>query len=427
MFEQSEKNKNSRLPFGFRDIFPLESSGRDIIRKIIGNEFKSWGYEEIKTPVMEYTENISIGVGKDWKNKLINFLDIDGSLISLRADMTIPIARLAGMRLREEQLPARFCYFSDVFRQAGNQVESKRSFSQAGLEFLGSCMRMEADAEIMMILIRSLNSLGLKDFRMVVGHIGFINGLLDWLGLDEGKRTKFKKNIVDKDFVRIEEKLKGLDRNKTRTFMGLIQPENDLRKISKIVTDIDKKSVSSVYNYIKGLYRILDEQDIGKYLIFDFSVISDFDYYTGILFEVFCKEITGIIGSGGRYDNLIKRFGSDIPSTGFALDIDILLGALGDKALIDDLKIMVVPIGKGKAINSLTGFADSIRDKGVNVEILYDNVKNIVVLAIERNCRFVAEIPSDMSEIKVTDTKNGESQVMDDKTFLEEIKKWKKN
>ena len=122
MFEQTGINRNIRLPFGLRDIFPVESSERNAIKRIIGKEFKSWGYGEVKTPVMEYTENISIGVGSDWKDKLINFIDIDSNLISLRADMTIPIARLAGMRLKKNQLPARFCYFSDVFRQAGSQA-----------------------------------------------------------------------------------------------------------------------------------------------------------------------------------------------------------------------------------------------------------------------------------------------------------------
>ncbi len=116
MFEMEKENNNLRLPSGFRDIFPVESGERNKIKKIIDSEFRSWGYGEVKTPVMEYTENISIGVGGDWKDKLINFIDMDGSLISLRADMTIPIARLAGMRVREDQLPARFCYFSDVFR-----------------------------------------------------------------------------------------------------------------------------------------------------------------------------------------------------------------------------------------------------------------------------------------------------------------------
>ncbi|MCD4669660.1 MAG: ATP phosphoribosyltransferase regulatory subunit, partial [Actinomycetia bacterium] len=196
-----EENNNLRLPSGFRDIFPVESSERNEIKKIIDREFKSWGYGEVRTPVMEYTDNISIGVGRDWKNKLINFIDMDGSFISLRADMTIPIARLAGMRVREDQLPVRFCYFSDVFRQAGGRAGNKRAYSQAGLEFLGSRKRLNADLEVLMILIRILRALGLNDFRIGQGHTGFISGLFDWLRLDGAGRERLKKYIVNKDFV----------------------------------------------------------------------------------------------------------------------------------------------------------------------------------------------------------------------------------
>ncbi|MFO7929182.1 MAG: ATP phosphoribosyltransferase regulatory subunit, partial [Candidatus Humimicrobiaceae bacterium] len=118
MFEAKNDNLVIKLPYGFRDIFPIESGERKIIQGLIGKEFRQWGYGEVNTPVVEFTKNISAGVGEKWSNKLINFLDIDGSLVSLRTDMTIPIARLAGMRIKKSQLPARFCYFANSFRQS---------------------------------------------------------------------------------------------------------------------------------------------------------------------------------------------------------------------------------------------------------------------------------------------------------------------
>ena len=169
MFE-SKENTNVRLPFGLRDIFPFESNERNAIKRIINRQFRRWGYGEVKTPVMEYTENISIGVGKDWKDKLINFIDADGSLVSLRADMTIPIARLAGMRIKKGQLPARFCYFSDVFRQSGTQIGDKRVYSQAGLEFIGSKNQIKADAEVLIVLIRIMRDLGLSEDTLLAGQ-----------------------------------------------------------------------------------------------------------------------------------------------------------------------------------------------------------------------------------------------------------------
>ncbi|MHB1346180.1 MAG: ATP phosphoribosyltransferase regulatory subunit, partial [Candidatus Humimicrobiaceae bacterium] len=104
MFEDN-KNLNEKLPSGFRDIFPVEAEERNNIRGAIKKEFEFWGYGEVKTPVVEFTKNISAGVGKNWKSKLISFFDFDGSLVSLRTDMTVPIARFTGMRIKKEQLP----------------------------------------------------------------------------------------------------------------------------------------------------------------------------------------------------------------------------------------------------------------------------------------------------------------------------------
>ena len=424
MFKTKEKNNNLRLPAGFRDIFPLESSERNEIKKIIGHKFKSWGYGEVKTPVMEYTENISIGVGSDWKNKLINFIDIDGSLISLRADMTIPIARLAGMRIKEDQLPVRFCYFCDAFRQIGSQIGNKRVYSQAGLEFLGSRKRLDADLEVMTVLIRVLIALGLDDFRIGQGHIGFVNGLFDWLKLDDGGRKKLKNYIVNKDFVKIEDFLKKIDKKKVKIFMELMHPENDIKKISKIVSGIGEESVFSVFDYLNELYLRLEEQDYGKYLIFDFSIIRDFDYYTGLLFEVYSREITEIIGSGGRYDGLIRKFGTDIPATGFALDIDILHGALGDSDLINEKKIMLSYPAELSTAAGLIKLADRIRDLNIYVEILFDDVVDSREFAFSKNCRFLAEASADLANIKLIDLESGSSSLKSIDLFLKELKKW---
>jgi ATP phosphoribosyltransferase regulatory subunit len=427
MFGKAEKISKIRLPFGSRDIFPVESSQRNAIRKLIRKEFKSWGYGEVKTPVMEYTENISIGVGSDWKDKLINFIDIDGNLISLRADMTIPIARLAGMRLKKNQLPARFYYFSDVFRQAGSQAGNKRVFSQAGLEFLGSGSRMEADAEIMIILIRILKDLGLEDFRVVIGHIGFINGLFDWLGLDDEKRSSLKKYIIEKDFVLIEELLKECDKSKAEVFKGLIQPGNELEKISGIVSDMGEKKVSEAFEYLKGIYKILEGQELDRYLVFDFSIIRDFDYYTGLLFEVYCRGISDMIGSGGRYDDLIKKFGNDIPATGFALDIDILHGALGDKDLSDRVKILLNCPGSCGNMSTFMELADSIRKKGIDTEILLDEIDETLMLAREKDCSFLVDVLDDLSSFRITDTESKKAKTLDKTGLWEEIDIWIKD
>jgi len=426
MFE-SKENTNVRLPFGLRDIFPFESNERNAIKRIISNQFQRWGYGEVKTPVMEYTENISIGVGKDWKDKLINFIDADGSLISLRADMTIPIARLAGMRIKKGQVPARFCYFSDVFRQSGTQIGDKRVCSQAGLEFIGSKNQIKADAEVLIILLRIIRDLGLSEFKLGLGHIGFIDGLSDWFGLDKIHKERLKKKIVLKDFVGIENDLNAIDKKKTGLFMDLLQPENNIEKISDAVKKIDTKSVSDVFKYLKELTAILEEQDCSECILFDFSIIRDFDYYTGLLFEVYSPKITEIIGSGGRYDGLIRKFGLDVPATGFAIDIDLVHSALGDSDLVKDFKVLLAAGECGCSLKDAIGFADSLRKKKINVEILFDAVDDEERTAREKNCKILVKPLKDFLEFDLIDLESGRSGRYDLKTFMEELKGWKKN
>jgi len=426
MFGKSDKKSRIKLPFGLRDIFPTESVERNGIKALVKKEFSSWGYGEVKTPVIEYTENISIGVGSGWKEKLINFIDIDGSLLSMRSDMTIPIARLAGMRLKGEQLPARFCYFADVYRQTGTQAGNKRMLSQAGLEFLGSNKKMEADAEVMVIMIRVLKNLGLVDFKMSVGHMGFINGLFDWLGLDEKVRDDFKKYMVEKDFVKIGNILQGYDSDKAAVFTKLMQPEKNLDKISRVVSEMDDEGVSSAFKYLTNLYLLLKDQGLDGYIVFDLSIIRDFDYYTGLLFEVYCSSTSDMIGTGGRYDDLVKKFGKDIPATGFALDIDTVHDAMGEKYFTCSPKIMLKYLGDGDAAGIMR-LADSIRKKDTDVELMLDTAEDTVMLAGERGCSYLVETSQDFSEFRITDIKSGKSKNLENSAFLEEIKKWKKN
>jgi len=194
MFKDNNEKLILRLPFGFRDIFPVEARERKDIEEAIRREFVSWGYGEVKTPIVEYTENISSGTGKNWKDKLISFFDIDGNLISMRADMTIPVARLAGMRVKPGQLPARFYYFANSFRQSPVQKGCKRVLNQAGLEFIGQGT-VYSDMEVLLILINILKRLSIKDFKVCLGHVMFIEGVCDWFKLNKSQAGKLKKTL----------------------------------------------------------------------------------------------------------------------------------------------------------------------------------------------------------------------------------------
>lgn len=424
MFLPEDKSTIMKLPSGFRDIFPFEACERSAIRETISGIFKSWGYGEVKTPAFEYTSNISIGVGREWRNKLINFFDMDGSLVSLRADMTIPIARLTGMRIKKEQLPVRFYYFSDAFRQALMQKGIKRAYNQAGLELIGSTNKVLADVEVLIILIRIMEKLGLGDFRIGIGHVDLIEGLCCWMNLDNRQKEMLKTELVRKNFVGIGELLYRIDRKKSNMFLDLIQPEQDMRTMSSLIGKIKSPGVNESYEYLVNVMNMLDKFGYGKYLIFDFSIIRDFDYYTGLLFEVYNPGINEIMGSGGRYDRLIKKFGLDVPATGFALDTDLLHTALEN--IETGGRPLAILAGFGEEnFEEAVSIADRLRDSEVSVELMPGRLKNIRKLAEEKGAEFIIEKTGEPGKARITDIRSGSVRKVSPGTFIEGLAGWK--
>lgn len=422
MFENKKDNRVFKLPFGLRDIFPFESRERNNIKIIMEREFKLWGYGEVKTPAIEYTKNISIGVGKNWENKLINFFDVDGSPVSLRTDMTIPIARLTGMRIKKSQLPVRFCYFADSFRQSDIQKGVRRVYNQAGLEFIGSSNAVMSEIEILVILINILNGLNIRDYKIGLGHVEFIEGLCDWFKLNPGDREYIRRTVAIKNFVALENFLNKKNKDKAEIFVKLIQPESDIEKISSLISKIKEQKVIKSFNYLKRIYDILEKLDCGGYLITDFSIIRDFDYYTGLLFEVYCPNVTDILGSGGRYDGLIKKFGLDIPATGFALDIDLAHKAIEKMDLRERLKILLK--GRDNKNNvELIRIAHKLRDSDIIVELSFEDISHLEDFARGKDCDLLVEVEPDLKNIKITDLNKNTKKVKKTSEFLKEFKK----
>jgi ATP phosphoribosyltransferase regulatory subunit len=420
MFGDKKDNKIVKLPYGLRDIFPSESEERNNIKGLISDEFKKWGYGEVKTPVIEYTKNISIGVGKDWKDKLINFFDIDGSLVSLRSDMTIPIARLAGMRIKREQLPVRFCYFADSFRQSEIQKGIRRVYNQAGLEFIGSSNSVMSDTEILIILINILNGVDIQEYRIGLGHVEFIEGLCDWFKYGLKEREYVRKMIFTKNFVELEDFLNKKSKDKTDLFMKLMQPESDIKKISKLVSGLNEPKVIKSLGYLKKIYGNLSELGYQESLITDISIIRDFSYYTGLLFEVYCPGVTSILGSGGRYDRLIKEFGLNVPATGFALDIDLAHKAATKAKKKESFRILLNCASDKKSIE-LVKMACRLRCSDVIVELCFEKISNLKTFAKEKKIDLVVEVEKDFKKARVTDISRNIETVKKIKDLIKEF------
>jgi ATP phosphoribosyltransferase regulatory subunit len=406
MFEEKEENLIGKLPFGFRDIFPTEAQEREVIKETIKQEFSLWGYGEVKTPVLEFTKNISAGVGKNWKDKLVSFFDIDGSLVSLRADMTIPIARLTGMRIKSEQLPARFFHFANSFRQSGLSKGKPRVVSQAGLELIGSS-GFVSDIEVLAILINILKKLKIDNFKIGLGHIKIMEGLCGWLNLDPRATEFVKNNLISNNFVEIGKLVSKKDSKKAELFMELLKPQKDLGKISGLLSDVSDKKVTENFSYLKKVYEVLKELELNDYILLDLSIIRDFEYYSGLLFEVYCPRTINLLGSGGRYDGLIKKFGLDVPATGFALDVDLLHESMGQSKLYSfKSEERTIVYGSAQDCLKLIQFASEIKSKGIVVELIFGSEKNLDSIAAGRKCSYIYTLEPGTNNFKLYEFKD---------------------
>ena len=311
--------KKLHTPEGVRDYTPEEMETRAHIENGVADLFRSFGYREVKTPTFEYAE-VFENKGSVSDKNIYKFVDRDGSVISLRPDMTPAIARLAATCYTDADMPLRLCYFENMFRSnAGNQGK-QREFRQAGAELIGAS-GICYDAEILVLACESLLKAGIEDFEICVGHSRLIPALLN--GVENCEEITAA--LADKNYVLASELIKDADvsENVKTVIYRLPQLIGDLSETEEAEKLLEGTNAKEYITYLKDIYTLLG--DHGKYISFDLSVIGSMDYYTGIVFRGYVRGIGFSVIDGGRYDNLLSQFGMDKPAVGFALKVSDLM------------------------------------------------------------------------------------------------------
>ncbi|HZK49539.1 MAG TPA: ATP phosphoribosyltransferase regulatory subunit, partial [Thermoleophilia bacterium] len=188
-----------RTPPGTKDVLPTEAAELRLIEDAVRTVFHEFGYGEVITPALEYEEVLALSEEKAFLTGF-RLLDESGKVLILRPDLTTPIARLVGSRLRAGETPHRVFSISDVFRRNNPQRGEENEFRQAGVEFLGSSLP-QADAEVLAVACRALERAGLEDFRVGVGQVRFFQALLDAVTDDPALKVRLTTALVDKDMV----------------------------------------------------------------------------------------------------------------------------------------------------------------------------------------------------------------------------------
>lgn len=355
-------------PDGVRDIYNGECEERLILRDKIHRVFKLYGYSDIQTPSFEFFDVYNRERGSVSSKNMYKFFDRDNNTIVLRPDMTPSIARCVAKYFESEQNPVRLCYIGNNFINNSSYQGRLMETTQAGCELIGDSSSA-ADAEMIAALIESILSTGLTEFQVEVGHVGFFSGITAEAGLTGDSIAELKEIIRNKNLFSIEALLtrENIDEKYNDIFYRLPQMFGDVNILSQAASMTKNETALSAISHLEEVYDILKDYGYEKYVSFDLGVLSELDYYTGVIFKAYTFDVGEPIANGGRYDNLIGQFGKDKASIGFCITIDLL-----HLAIIRQ-KIVVVKPTKNRLIvydesnlKEAVRLAGKLRKEGIN-------------------------------------------------------------
>ena len=395
-------------PEGVKDYLPLECALKKKIEDSVAGVFNNYGYLPVTSPTFEYND-VFCGMGGVKDNRVFKFLDKDGSLLVLRPDMTPAIARIAATAYSKKDLPIKFYYIEGMFRTNENYQGKLREFTQAGIEFLG-INSIEADAEVVSVAINSLLEVGISNFKIDLGHALFLKGVIEESNVSDDIAAEIQKNIIKKNYVAVSELAENIVSDDIKyTLQELPLLIGDLSVLDNVKNRVSNTKSIEAINYLTELYSILSEMGFEKYISFDLGVIGSMDYYTGLIFRGYTKGLGASILDGGRYDNMVEQFGTNMPAVGFALKVNELMKTM-DLSEVDSNKYLIV-YDKADRINAFKT-ADILRKNNISAEcsFLGENIDINREYALNKNINNI--LKTDNNKLTLLNLKdNSESDV----------------
>ncbi len=313
------------IPSGTRDVLPDEMREMRAITEALRAVFERAGYGEVYTPALEYEAVLARADRAEAPPTppAYRLFDESGALLVLRSDMTVPIARVVATRYPHVSPPLRFCYLAHCYRAVRAQRGQPRELLQAGIELIGS-PAPEGTAEALTVLCRALDATGLEGYRVGLGDASLFPSLMAGLQVREHVRPGLLEALARRDFVELERRLgdAGLPALEAQLLLSVPQRRGG----PEVLADLPRPAADAVAG-MRMVHELL-EPAVAERVIFDLGLVRSLGYYTGAVFEVYDPALGAPLGGGGRYDELLGRFGRSLPAVGFALGVDRLHIAL---------------------------------------------------------------------------------------------------
>ena len=369
---------NQRLlhtPEGVRDIYGKEYARKLSIEKTLHKLIAGYGYEDIQTPTFEYFDVFSKEIGTIPSKELYKFFDKEGNTLALRPDFTPSMARCAAKYFMEEKHPIRFVYQGNTFINTSNLQGKLKEITQMGAELIND-PSVEADGEIIALIVESLKAVGLKEFQVSIGMVEYFKGLCQEAGLDEETEMDLRACISGKNFFAAQELL--MERNVSDPYREILLKVADLFNSMTSFEDAknlvnNERSLSAIER-LEKLDAVLKLYGVANYVSYDLGMLSKYNYYTGVIFKAYTYGVGNAIITGGRYYSFLSRFGKDAPAVGFAIVIDDLMEALsrqqGPLPDAKELKTMYYDANTEGDFARVLKEAQKLRSEGQKVALL---------------------------------------------------------
>jgi ATP phosphoribosyltransferase regulatory subunit len=279
--------------------------------------FEARGYGEVSTPAIEYDDVLARGDGRA-AGSGYRFFDESGDLLALRAEMTVPIARLAATRYGDAEGPVRLCYMADAFRAVRPQRGQMREFTQAGVELIG-VPAPQGTSEVIEVLEAALDAAGLDRAVIGLGDSDLYRQLLEELGVEGEARDSILERLATHDLVGLEAELSEVVDDEHCAMCVALSQLRGGREVLDEARALGSDAVSRAIARIGDTYEELERRGAADRVRIDLGLLRDLGYYSGAILEVYDPALGHVLGGGGRYDGLLRRFGLDRPAAGFAL------------------------------------------------------------------------------------------------------------
>ncbi len=322
-------NKLLHTPAGVRDIYGEACIKKERAEIAIKREMREYGFLEIKTPGLEYFDIFNSERGTVSSRDMYKFTDRDGETLVLRPDITPQVARCIAKYYRDNVMPIRLFYHGNTFVNNDGLKGKLKEITQIGAELVNAA-DPTADAEMIALTIDALKAVGLTKFQIEIGNADFFRGISETAGFSSEETEELRNLISQKNLFGVEQMLSGkdIDEELKKMFTGLPLQFGGIDFIKEYKDKTTSEKAVNALTRLEEIYEKLCLYGMESYISFDLGMLSQYDYYTGVVFKAYTHKTGEPVAAGGRYDKLLSQFGKPAPAIGIAIYVDYVLNAM---------------------------------------------------------------------------------------------------